>query len=360
MEKKIAVFVGISENDSVVTGGERQLQEMIKGLKRNGFEVRFIKIESVKKNLKNITHGYERHNVYIINDYSRRFNLWKINWLCRMWYGYHVCTNVGNFYFDYRTSKIKNAIDYVVSYLYLLPSSLIFTTGNAVNERIIKWGKLKNRKMQAVYPALREELVQCAMIEDGNINEVTVSDTKNVLIVGRFHPVKGYDYLIDAMIFCKEEPFHFIIVGDYERNPNYYNHIMQRIEKENLTEMVTIYGRTHSDEELADLYNKAWCCLHTSVYDPSPMTICEPLLFGKPVIATDVGGIREYLTSEFDSIIVPEKNGKATAYAIKRLAENPEFYKRLSENTHLTLQKHIYRRWVDAGEEYYKGIMEIG
>lgn len=347
----IAVFVDIFENKNVVTGGERQLQEMIKGLKRHGYMIECIDSSQALKKIKQLCKEYDRKEIVIINDYSRRFSLFFINIICKMFLRVAVCTNVGNFYFDYRTSKIKNIIDYGVSYLYLRPSNIIFTTGVAVDNRLRKIG-LKNNRMRAVYPALRESLIHYS-----KENEVEKSNQKKmVLLVARFHPVKGLDYWVDAISLCREEDLHFVMVGDYQRNPDYYNHIVKRIRNEGLEKNVTIYGKTNTDEELARLYTEAWCCIHTSVYDPSPMTICEPLLFGKTVVAADVGGIREYLTDGFDSLIVPAKNGAATAEAIKRLLYNKELYDQLSSNTNITLKRFINRRWADAGEEYYVAI----
>lgn len=356
MDRKIAVFIGIIANEDIVTGGERQLIEMIKGLKRNGFNIQYVLPDEASKKLPDILKRYQRENIYIINDYSKRFFLLKINRICRKKYKINVVCTVGAFYFDYRDSKLKNAVDYIVSYLYLLPADIIFTTGRAVEKKLRNMG-FREKKIINVYPAIRESLI-CETDKSSALKY----DKKIVLTVGRFHPVKGYDYLLDAAKLCKNiNDIHFLIVGDFERKPDeYYNHIRQRIEEEGLKNKITIYGKTKNDVELATLYRECWCYLHTSVWETSPITVCEPLLFGKPVIATNVGGTFEYLEDGVDSILVKPKSGNAIANAIKHLYGNEELYKKLGKAAIMNANKYKERRWYDVGEEYYKAIKDSG
>lgn len=354
MSRKVAVFIGIKENADVITGGERQLQELIKGLKRHAFDVRCVSVDGALSEMSDIASMYGKENVYIFSDYSKRFFLWKIIWKCKRVHHFHICASVGAFYFDYRTSKLKNLIDYVVSFLYLIPSDIIFTTGKAVGNKLRKMG-CKRKKIVNVYPALRESLIKEAYKKDSFVDDEQI---KTVLTVGRFHPVKGYEYLLDAVKLCRDlKDIRFMIVGDYERKPDdYYRHIKQRIHDEGLSDRIIIYGRTKDDAELAALYRKCWCYLHTSVWETSPITVCEPLLFGKPVIATNVGGTAEYLTDGVDSILVTNKSGNVIAESIKSLYKNEKLYQKLQNNALINSEKYVSRRWYDVGEEYFSAI----
>lgn len=361
MSRKLAIFIGMVEDDKAVTGGERQLQEMIQGLKRNGVHVLLMSTDASVESIANSAQRYASNNVYIVNDYSKRFDLWKKNWILRYKYKFHVCCTVGAFYFDYRTSRLKNAIDYLISYLYLKPSDLLFTTGKAVSRKLQKMG-CKKKAIKEVYPAIRESLIaesknMAKLQADGNAE--CVGGEKTVLTVGRFHPVKGYDYLLDAVKYCKAmSDIRFVLVGDYERKPDdYYRRIRQRIHEEGMEDQITIYGRTKDDQELASLYRKAWCCMHTSVWESSPITVCEALLFGKPVIATNVGGTAEYLRDGVDSILVPAKDGRALEEAITRLYGDEELYGKLCGNSKQSAEKYVKRTWMDVGEEYFRGII---
>lgn len=357
MDKILAVFIGIEDEVNVVTGGERQQQEMIRKLKEHGVDVLFIKTGDSLEPIINVTNMYEKEYVYIISDYSKRFQCWRMNWICRYKYKFNVCCMVGAFYFDYRTSRIKNGIDYVISYLYLKPAKLIFTTGQAVSRKLCNMG-CKKKRIKDIYPAIRESLIEEAKQDIDLLNNS--NKEKIVLTVGRFHPVKGYDYLLEAVKFCADMPdIHFVIVGDYERKPDdYYKKIMKRIYEEGLNDKITVYGKTKDDCELASLYRRAWCCVHTSVWESSPITVCEILLFGKPVIATDVGGTSEYLENGEDSILVPAKDGTALGKALNRLYTDSKLYKHLCVNAKISAKKYVDRTWNDVGEEYVQEIMK--
>lgn len=341
---KLAILIGFGINSDLVTGGERQSQVLIQALKLSGYDVVSTKATDVLKEISKLAKEYKAKDITIISDYSQRFANWKINWHLRN-KGYKVVCIVGAFYFDYRHSFIKNAIDYIVSKLYLKYADLIFTTGKAVDKRLNEIG-IRNKKIVAVYPALRDNLVKLSKLECNS-----KPAEFEVLTVGRFHPVKGYDYLIDAILLLGNE-FHFSLVGDFEKYPEYTSHIMERIKENKIEDRITLYGRINKDEELAELYKKAWCCLHTSVWESSPITVCEPLLFGRPVIATNVGGTSEYLTDGYDSILVPPKDGNAIARALEKLKMDAELYRKFSSNAKKTADSISRRTWVTVRDEY--------
>ncbi len=354
MDRILVILLEMEDGDNVVTGGERQLQEMIQGFRRNDIDIFFMKVGDSFCSILNKVDKYER--IYIISDYSKRFYLWRTNWLCKYKYKFTVCCTVGGFYFDYRSSWLKNSIDYLISYLYLKPVNIIFTTGQAVSKKLQKMGG-RGKYIKNIYPAIRESLIVEAK---RNVDGANTADKKIILTVGRFHPVKGYDYLLDAVKYCKDlHGIHFIMVGDYERKPDdYYKMIMKRIYEEGLDDKITVYGKTKDDRELASLYRRAWCYVHTSVWESSPITVCEALLFGKPIIATDVGGTAEYLANGVDSILVPAKDGAALGKALNRLYNDSELYKHLCANAKISAQKHVGRTWADVGEEYVQEIMK--
>jgi glycosyltransferase involved in cell wall biosynthesis len=56
----------------------------------------------------------------------------------------------------------------------------------------------------------------------------------------------------------------------------------------------------------------------------------EAMASGLPVIASDVGGLREVVEDDRTGIIVPPANPEKIASAIKRLAESPELRSQMS------------------------------
>lgn len=116
---------------------------------------------------------------------------------------------------------------------------------------------------------------------------------------------------------------------------------------------------TKDDKELADIYKYSDICIHSSVWESSPITVCEALMFGKPVIATDVGGTSEYLTNEYDSLLVPSKNPEVMANSIRKLIDDFNLYNTLATNARKSGKKYIDRTWEHVGDEYYQLLLNV-
>ena len=55
------------------------------------------------------------------------------------------------------------------------------------------------------------------------------------------------------------------------------------------------------------------------------LSVVESMALGRPVVASDVGGIPDAITDEHDGLLVPERNPPAIARAILRLHADPAF-----------------------------------
>ena len=65
--------------------------------------------------------------------------------------------------------------------------------------------------------------------------------------------------------------------------------------------------------------------------EPFGLVGLEALAHGVPVVAFDLGGIREYLSDDC-GCLVPEKNTETAADMLKQLAQQPDRLKTLGEN----------------------------
>jgi glycosyltransferase involved in cell wall biosynthesis len=76
----------------------------------------------------------------------------------------------------------------------------------------------------------------------------------------------------------------------------------------------------------ADVY------LNTNTLDNMPVSILEAAAMGLPVVATDVGGIRDFLSDGETALLTPSKDAAAMADAVLRLIREPALAHRLSVN----------------------------
>jgi glycosyltransferase involved in cell wall biosynthesis len=78
--------------------------------------------------------------------------------------------------------------------------------------------------------------------------------------------------------------------------------------------------------EAADIF------INTNRIDNTPVAVIEACAMGLPVVATDVGGIRDLLTDGVSGLLVPDDDDQGMAEAILRLVGDPQLAERLSTN----------------------------
>jgi glycosyltransferase involved in cell wall biosynthesis len=145
--------------------------------------------------------------------------------------------------------------------------------------------------------------------------------------VSELHPVKGIPYTIDAIALLKEEypQLRFYIIGEGDQRPL----IEKQIVKRRLESEVHLSGFVDD----AKTYLKAFdIFVLSSLSEAFGYSLIEAGLVGIPVIATKVGGIPEVIDEA--GILVPPRNGRAIADAIKQLIDSPEERNRLASALH--------------------------
>jgi glycosyltransferase involved in cell wall biosynthesis len=150
--------------------------------------------------------------------------------------------------------------------------------------------------------------------------------------ISELHKNKGLEYAIEAMGKIKELPFILIIIGEGELREN----LKAQIAKLNLENKVFLFG--YLDE--ARKYLPAFDIFTlTSITEALNYAIMEAGLAGLPVIASDVGGIREIIASEKDGFLLESKKPEKIAAAVSKLINNPQMRKILGENLKKIMQE---------------------
>lgn len=127
-------------------------------------------------------------------------------------------------------------------------------------------------------------------------------DRKIILTIGNLEKPKGHTYLIGSIEKLVQEHPHILclIIGGGRD----YLSIRKIIDEKNLSKNIRLLGsKEHSEIPLwlnvCDLF------VLPSLSEGMPTVMFEALGLGKPVIATDVGGISEIITSKDYGTVVP-------------------------------------------------------
>lgn len=96
--------------------------------------------------------------------------------------------------------------------------------------------------------------------------------------------------------------------------------------------------------------------LSTSAVDNTPVTVLEAMACGRPVVAVDVGGLRDVLEHEGEGLLVGE-DPREIAAAIVRLVEEPGLAARLAEGGRARAAAHDWSVVVPQWVELLRGVI---
>ncbi|TFV66156.1 UNVERIFIED_ORG: glycosyltransferase [Bacillus sp. AZ43] len=177
-----------------------------------------------------------------------------------------------------------------------------------------------------VVPALAPPLPPAARSRDDVRAELGLDTGRPLVVaVGRLHPQKGYDVLLDAVARWEADgrldPAPLVaIAGDGPLEAE----LAARIREERLP--VLLLGRR---SDVADLLGAADLCVLPSRWEGSPFTGQEALRAGIPLVATRAGGMPDLFGDA--AHLVPVGDAAALADAVVRVLTDPAHAAALAE-----------------------------
>ena len=142
-------------------------------------------------------------------------------------------------------------------------------------------------------------------------------NTRVVGIIGRFVYQKGYrTFLEAASIIAKSWPdVRFLLVGDGPLKAD----IVKRMEDLKLSGQTVLTGERNDIPELLSIMD---IVAQPSILEGLPRVIIEAMAMAKPIVASDIDGIREEIDHGKTGILVPSKDPNALAEAIMMLLKD--------------------------------------
>ena len=137
-------------------------------------------------------------------------------------------------------------------------------------------------------------------------------DKKYLLFFGFIRDYKGLDLLLKAMIDLPED-FHLIVAGEVYGTFDKYQKI---IDDEKLTERIHLFNKYISDNEVAQFFSASDVCVlpYKGATQSGITAIANH--FDVPIIATDVGGLKETIRHGETGLIVETPDAKLIGESI--------------------------------------------
>ena len=164
-------------------------------------------------------------------------------------------------------------------------------------------------------------------IEAGKKKYGIPQDCNVIGVVGRLVPIKGHKYLVSAAKKIVRE-FHntiFVFVGD-----GYLNARLERqAESIGVRKNIIFTGWRKDAAEILGLFD---ILVLPSLNEGMGKVLIEGMALGKPIVASNIGGIMDLVKNGENGILVPPRDFDALENAILQLIKNKNLAETLGEN----------------------------
>lgn len=142
--------------------------------------------------------------------------------------------------------------------------------------------------------------------------------TKNFLSLGRIMKVKGQMDAIEATEICGETLDLAGYCSEFQDENEYYLPVKKRAEQ---SANVVFLGKAERQRIPALMANARALLMPIYCYEAFGLVMIEAMISGTPVIAYDIGSVREIIKEGETGFIVPQGNIYAMAEAMKKIDE---------------------------------------
>lgn len=171
-------------------------------------------------------------------------------------------------------------------------------------------------------------------------------DDNYILYFGRLSPEKGLRFLLSVIKILPNVKLKIVGKGSEEEK---LKNLCLKLDLEN----VELLG-FHDGNSLKKLIARSKFTILPSLwYDVAPVSIIESFASGRPVIASNIGGIPELVKDGYNGFLFEPGNLEDCAEKITRLWSNPALCRKLGKNVRLYIEKNF------SAKDHYEKIMDI-
>lgn len=158
---------------------------------------------------------------------------------------------------------------------------------------------------------------------DGNLRAKPAGSPPHLIMVARFQPPKDHAQLLKSLAALTHLPWSLELVGDGPLRPR-TEALVQQL---GLEQRVTFSGTCW---DVAERLARAQIGLLISQREGLPLSIIEGMRAGLPMVASDVGGIKELvMDGDTGFLIPPADDGSILRRRLQALLEDPQLRQRM-------------------------------
>ena len=154
--------------------------------------------------------------------------------------------------------------------------------------------------------------------------------------IGRITPIKDYSLMVEISkeVSRETDKIRFELAGE---GPD-MEKVLDLVDRYRLEKMFTLRGFV---EDRENFYKNLDIYLNTSLHEGIPISILEAMSYGVPVIAPNVGGLKEILEDGVQGFLVEGRDPKAFSRKCLSLYENASVKNRMKCSARERVAKHF-------------------
>jgi len=250
---------------------------------------------------------------------------------------------------------VKTEVFIIIERLLALLTTQIVTVSPSQKEELLRYKIAPRKKVICIPLGLELDLFLETEKEKGQLRTELSLDQNHKLvgIIARLVPVKGHSFLLAAaqMIIPIFPQVKFLVVGDGPL----------RKELEDLADQLGIQRNViflGFRKDLSKIYADLDVVVLTSLNEGLPVAVIEGMAAAKPVVAFDVGGVKDLVEDKVTGVLVPKQDPQKLAYGIAFLLQKPEVAKIFGENGRKKVYPALnYTRLISDIERLYEDLL---
>ena len=231
-----------------------------------------------------------------------------------------------------------------------------------ITKKFLVMNGLREDKIGVIFNGIDNELFEIKDVSKDIRKEFGIeSKAKLVGCIGRIIPEKGQKSLLQAIPGVIQEcpETFFLIIGEvFLKDEGYKKELFEIIKKNKIEDRVRLTGfRT----DIGDVMRSLDVLVFPSVTPESfGLSILEAMAIGKPVIASNIGGVSEIIEDGITGMLIEPNHPEQITDWIIRLFSDQEMYDTIAQKAkEVVTERFSMQKYVAAMEEAFRGALRF-
>lgn len=235
-------------------------------------------------------------------------------------------------------------------------TSAVIAVSEDIKRDIMRWDHLPESLIRVIPNGINVERMASSLSREEARRRLNILPAQQVLVsVGRLETQKGHKYLLTALSLMAQRgimPACLIVGEGRERSA-----LRELVDTLGLADQVQFLGTRH---DVADILRAADVYVMPSLWEGLSLALLDAMAAKLPIVATDVGGVRQALGDELGLLVKPEKPGELVDAIEYALTHKQEMDDKCNAAFDRVSEQFSDRRMVaDIAEVYRKVVHQI-